>query len=575
MGKSVADALRRPLSASQQPILTAEQFAREANERGVPVDLAALEVLHQASILTPAFTLLYDREAIRAANPGLGRIEMRGVLGLTPTDGEELRERLDEGTLVEGTSMPWVPYRTLRGSYAGEPYERHRYLYSPYQLLQLRSINKILPAIRWVGATSRKRLSTNEWALAHARAAGERNCRLLPVLHAVETPYLPRVMESIRGSPMLAADDAFQPWESFMRSFDPTELLTWSEWTTDEVLSAAEGLLADGWWDDPLRNWEDLVALVRPQRWLRLRGDARLTIDHKVAAEMLLRFYEDLVERDVAPPMPVLGNTKAPRHSRLTRDRSSLQEVLTLYDVSPHPSLVVVLEGATELRVMPEVLDGLSSNWRPYIELLDAGGASKALDPLLAYAASPRILRKAKEGVLMRPPIRVLVVMDAEGAYVTAADRKRRHDQWIRRILRTLPDAYQTPDAEKQLDDIVTIVTWNRAGESFEFANWTDTQIAKAILAQPGSPNIPTAHFSASVSRIRARRGNLKALWQSGWTRPPTKPAIAGELLPSLMRRVPADRSRQDSRVPAVRVARLALRTARQSPRYMIHILQP
>jgi len=575
VGKTVVDALRRPLFASQQAILTAEQFARQADERGVYVDLAALEVLHQAAILNPAFALLYDRKAIRAANPGIGSTEMRGVLGWTPTDGEELRERLNEGTLVDGTSMPWVPYRTLRGSYAGEPYERHRYLYSPYQLLQLRSVKNILPAIRWVGTTSRKRLLANNWALEHARAAGERIRRLLPTLHAVETPYLPRVMESIRGSPMVAAEDAFLPWESLMRSFDPTELLTWSEWTTDEVLGAAEGLLADGWWDDPLRNWDDLVSLVRPQRWLRLRGDARITIDHKIAAEILLRFYEDLVEREVARPMPPLGITKAPRHSRLARDRSSLQEVLTLYDVSPHPSVVMVLEGATELRVMPEVLDTLSSNWRPYIELLDAGGASKTLDPLMAYAASPRILRKAKEGVLLRPPIRVLVVMDAEGAYVTLADRKRRHDQWIRRILRTLPDAYQTADAEKQLADIVTIVTWNRAGESFEFANWTDTQIAKAILAQPGSPNLPTAQFAASVSRVRARRGNLKALWQSGWTRSPTKPAIARELLPSLIRRIPADRSRQYSQVPAVRVARLALRTARQSPRYMIHILKP
>lgn len=573
--RSILDALDRPLFASQQPILTAQQFCRASEDRGVTIDEGALEVLHRAAILVPAFALVYEPARVRAAFPDTETLAIRRFLDWVPTEGEELRERRHAGLLVDGASVPWAPYRLHRGTYAGHAYERHRYLYSPYQLLQLRNLQNFTSAIKWVGSTGRRRLSTNQLALRQAQNLGERLRTDLPVLHAIETIYRPDVMENIRGSPMAATSDAFDPWRTLRRSFEPTELLAWTERTPDELLALAEGLLTAGWWNDPLRGWDELVAQVRPQQWLKLRGNALITIDHKIAAEQVLRFYEDLVDVGAAPPMPPLGMTRAPRHSRLSRDRAGLQEVLTRFDLSPYPSLVLVIEGATEAAIMPRVLDELSSSWQPYIELLNAEGAARALDPLMAYAAQPRVLRQAQAGLLVRPPVRVLVVMDAEGRFVTAADRKRQKELWLDRILRSLPAPYQTPKAKSQMQDLVAVVTWNRAGESFEFAHWTDRQIAAAVLAQGGSPNIPLEQFTRSVAGVRRRRANLESLWHTGWSRAPRKPAIALTLWPSLARRVTTDRSREYARIPALRVARLAIDMARRSPRHMVHILEP
>jgi hypothetical protein len=573
--RSVFELLARPLFGSQQAMLTAQSFARAAEERDVRLSLDELEVLHREGMLVPFLGIRYDVKAIRKRDPSIGGGHLRAVLDYTATEGQQLTAEHAAGDLIDPTQEAFTPYSRLRGTFGGRSYDKVRYLYSPYQLLRLRTIKPLLPNMRW-----HKRTGPSLALLPLQRELGVRTETTyrptLIALHAVEPIFRPAVVESVRGTLLPGAVDAFQAWDTLRAQFDPTELLSWIGWTADSLRAVAERLLVDARWADPLREWEDLVAQVRPERWARLRGDALTSVDHKIAAEMLLRFHDELVRPGAAQPLEPSSRFRSPLDSRLTRDRASLNEVLTVYDLSPHASVLLVVEGATEFELMPRVFDLVSRNWRGYVDILDAGGATRALDPLMAYVASPRVSREQDRGLLVRPPVRILVVMDPEGDYVTEADRDARREQWLARILRTLPAGYQTQRVQAQLTNLVDVMTWNRAADSFEFAHWSDRQIARAILSI--APNAPMSlpSLMASVHGVRRRRGNLESLWHAGWPgRKPRKPDIANALWPSLMVRAESDLGRQHPRLPAIRCVRRALGMTRLSPRYMMHVITP
>ena len=175
----------------------------------------------------------------------------------------------------------------------------------------------------------------------------------------------------------------------------------------------------------------------------------------------------------------------------------------------------------------------------------------------------------------MRPPVRVLIAMDPEGPYVTRQQREQRRQQWLARIRRALPERYQSANIADQLRELVEVMTWTTTGQSFEFAHWSDRQLAGAILTLSPNPPPTLAGLTASVAACRARRRGLDSIWRTGWPTPhPEKPAIADALWPSLERRIVSDRERPQARVPALRVARRTLELARRSPRYLIHQLQ-
>ena len=54
------------------------------------------------------------------------------------------------------------------------------------------------------------------------------------------------------------------------------------------------------------------------------------------------------------------------------------------------------------------------------------------------------------------------------------------------RIQGAIPDAGSDPVIREQLDSLVELTTWNQREESFEFAHFTDRQIATALLRDRG-----------------------------------------------------------------------------------------
>lgn len=136
----------------------------------------------------------------------------------------------------------------------------------------------------------------------------------------------------------------------------------------------------------------------------------------------------------------------------------------------------------------------------------------------------------------------------------------------MNRLMETLPrelrrDAAIAPVIREQLDLLVDVSTWNRAGESFEFSHFTDAQIARAILRLDPRAAKPTLQqLLARVASLRASKGNLgNLLFRT------SKLDLADELWPLLERRLERVRTGADGRrIPIVRVLDHALELAHE-----------
>jgi hypothetical protein len=83
--------------------------------------------------------------------------------------------------------------------------------------------------------------------------------------------------------------------------FDPVALLHWLGWSAPEAVRQSAGrLLLRAKSIDPMGNWHKVVRLGRSGMWQKLRGEALVAMDRRIAAEMLLQLYEDLVSCGVA-----------------------------------------------------------------------------------------------------------------------------------------------------------------------------------------------------------------------------------------------------------------------------------
>jgi hypothetical protein len=121
---------------------------------------------------------------------------------------------------------------------------------------------------------------------------------------------------------------------------------------------------------------------------------------------------------------------------------------------------------------------------------------------------------------------------------------------------------------ESELDGLVRMIVWNEEGFAFEYAHFTDAELADGLLAiAPSGP--PRDEVVRRVAGARARRANLKVVWALDWAPPkPRKPALAMHLWPGLSALIEAARS-GSSAIPiaVLAAAREVMALAGQYPR--------
>jgi hypothetical protein len=359
-------------------------------------------------------------------------------------------------------------------------------------------------------------------------------------------------------------------WEEVDRQFSARELFEWLHWSTDDLYQAARDLLLTASSIDPLDAWSDLVNQVAPDRWWRLRGEARLAIDLRIGGEMILRFLESLERVGVAPALPAVPRrTRHELTERLQQDRSRLDEVLTAYGLSPYPSVVLALEGKTEMAIVPRVMRELGIPVRDsFIRLVQTGGEDRDHSLLAEYVSLPKLA--APRGDLaefIRPPTRYYIAVDGDHRYRTPDAREAERMKWVRVLTDGLDPELRTVDALAEIDTLVLVDVWGE-GVDFERAHFTDSDLAIAFEASGRVPAGTTrAGLELSLLSSRVKGVGLEKVW-AAWPTHPSKVELADALWPVLRQRLRRKRSRAglDS-IPVVRVVLRARDLALQTPR--------
>jgi len=573
---STLDILDWDHALEQQDMLPERKFADEAGARGLELDAARLESLHRQRILVPFYAIRYSAAAVasraRADGTRFTQREMEQVLRSVSVSRESLLAERRVGDLSDPGLAGYRPW-SIHGSNRGIEYPRRRYLYSPYQLIGLRQLLDLCPTGDPVALerSSRRR----PWASIrrHLRALGGTHRQTAVLLSLLESAYRPEVYPSLRGF-------GLEPsvWSEYRRRFDPKAALDAVDVAPNDVADRAQRILSGAHAFDPLAQWSSLVALTHHSHWYRLKGLARLAIDHRIAAEMLLICHGELAEKGLTPALEKPGgNVWSPLDYRIAPERHRLDLTLTHFGLSPHPSVLLVVEGKTEATVLTRLLDGrLKPGWRNAIHLLDAEGVDTDVKAAAAVIA-PRPGPDEGEYVLLsRPPTCILVVADPEGPFASPEQRENVRQGWVNRIVRALPAELQTATALDDLQHLVEVQVWDEQGNSYEFAHFTDRELAEAILATSPRAAPSVDELVTAVAEVRSRRGNLRSIWRE-WAPPhPTKMRLADYLQPRLAAKVDRsiDLGEDPPSVPIARIVVRVLQLSLQWPRHHQFVLR-
>jgi hypothetical protein len=347
--RSPVDLVELPFAFTQRSLLTESAFIKEAEKRNVRLRPTTLEALHRLKLLVPLLRFSRDRAAIvramKARSPFLYQLT-----DVEFTESWSLAEIHRLGQLHDGRRF--IQRSNLERRAGDREYRASVYLYSSYQLLQLQRLAKLIPYIthdngRAVGLQQGRQVLLWEQDFAE----GDRQVAVAAA--AFEAGYLPRITGTLRFS----FDEQFAQYERWRADSHARSTLDWLGLEPAWLRDTADALLYRADRDDPLAEWFDVLREGDPRYWQKLKGTALSAIDVRTCAEMFLLAYEELAREGAADPLPTPTTDRFGRtgfENRL-RPKGARNETLTRFGLSPHPKLILVLEGATELLLVQHV----------------------------------------------------------------------------------------------------------------------------------------------------------------------------------------------------------------------------
>lgn len=564
--RSVLELLDLPYTFWQLRPLTEEQFRSEAADRGVVLFPRQMEGLHRLRLLTPFLRVRRDGRSIAAAARRADPFRWEDAHWM-PTRRFDLLEARNAGRLHDPVNEHFIARGRLQRGVGDVTYRSSEYLYSHHQLLALPILRAAMPYLSYGATGEVEGFSRVQTPVADSwRAQAEWLHPRLVALSALEPIYYPQIVRRIRYN-----GDELERYEAWHRDLRPRAMLNWLGVDAAWVKETAGQLLGEADGFDPLGRWSELVREAEPASWEPLEGEARSAVDLRIGAEILLRYYDRLVKGRIAPKIKPPPRRHRDDFSGRLKPQGGLDGTLASFGLSPHPRLVLVVEGETELLVFPRLMELFAVRRdRDFIAIENAQGVGRDLSTLIAYAVAPQTERDEGGRYLRlhRPLTRLLAVMDAEGKYATKRGREERRQAWIDRILRTLPKENRTEAVRESIDRLVAVETWDAKGQSFEFAHFTDRQLALAT-AQIDRRESLSLHKRIDIAgSIRGSRGKLDPLLGKA-----SKIDLADALWPALQMKIArAEQHGTESRIPVVRVLDRAIELAHELPRHNVVI---
>ena len=511
--RSSLELLGLPYPFSQVRLLGASEFAKLAMERRSRADRSlpvineqTLEDLHRGGVLVPLFRVdLTPRH-------GVPEIDLSASLTakyVSTTHVGELFRAASEGRASDPAEVGFEPWPAERRR-ALWPTVETGYLYSRHQLVGLDVAQSFVTSLK-PGLSDGKRI----WHLEDADAPNAPTLEALAswrqlaiMLTALDTYYWPQITHQLFPG--------LDVWQQALQAFDRQQTLAWLDLTLEQIGRQITSLLVTASFVDDMGEFYDLIRRASADTWETLRGDAAAAMDYRLAADILIRFAEDL-----NPGGDYAGAQHAPLSQEgLSSRPESLDCVLTNLRVSPFPALVIALEGATEYKLVPRVMKTLGIQWNANrLRFVDGGGTGADLSLLARYAAEPLLGRDLCEyQVLDRPLTRFLVMTDAENKYASPEDRDYQRMLLLNSLTKDVPDDlkgdYYT---DTPRDRIVDIVTWGKF--PFEFAHFTDRELARAMLGIAKTPHplgLDQLIANLNMQRTRDPAPNVENVWKRG-----------------------------------------------------------
>jgi hypothetical protein len=500
--------------------------SREQRHSLPPIDDQVLEELHRCGVLVPFFRVDL------AAGPDGQRTDVSASLTgqhVHATVINELFWAAQEGRLADPATGGFVPWPTERRRTLW-PSVDSGYVYSRHQLLGLDA------AISFVRELKPRR--SEHWVTWHLEGAALPNAptvtalmswrSLAITLTALDTYYWPQVTHSVLGD--------LEIWRQVLRALDREQTLAWLGLSLDQLKRQVTSLLGLASFCDNTGDFYELIRRAKAAAWKSLRGDAAVAMDYRLAADILARFAEEL-----NPGGDYVGAQHSPLSQQgLSARPGSLDAALTKLHLSPFPALAIGLEGATEYKLVPRVMEALGIQWdHNRMRIVDAGGTSADLSLLARYAVEPVLGRDFGRGVALdRPLTRFLVMTDAEKKYRTAADRRYQRKLLLTSLTKNVPkDLRSDYYVNTRRGRIVDIVTWGKL--PFEFAHFTDGDLADSMLQIAKVPH-PQGRDrlvrNLHMQRTRDPEPNVEKVFWSGSRL--DKVSLAEALWPVLERKI-------------------------------------
>ena len=545
-----------PWVFTQSKPLDTDDVIREAKRRGVVLDERILRALYLSGELQPLLevqsrrTLALDRQ---------GRDEP----GPSGTRAAQLQSARRDGRLVDPACLPVRPRLQFAQRSRHHPEWWNGLLYSRWQLLALPHLAERLGQARTVGPLAARRVTLP--ALGPGDEATTTRLRQMALaLTGLEARYLPTL--DPEWVQLTSRDVA--GWDRYRDRVSAQQLSTQLRCSAEQARADAEWLLFDAHRLDPMGDWSRLVRRAPQSKWENLNGDALVAMEYRVAAEILLLFVDDLAAGGLAEPVPQHGGMAwGPLAERLSYRPDQLNEVLQDLGVSPHPRVVLALEGDTETRLVPRVFKALGLRLTTdLIQLVNMGSDNKDLSVFAAFAAAPLIAaRRGGLYHLARPPTRLLIAVDAHPRWSTPEEVERKRATLVQTIRKVL-EAQDPPVRvhEDDLNELVRIRTWQTS--CFEYAHFSDPELVRGLRAvHPTCNGRSDEHLADALRRHRAANQDIGHVW-SNWRPTPSKIRLAEALWPDLETRIVAASSGDGDLPEIAAVVIEAYQLAQQHP---------
>jgi hypothetical protein len=546
---SPSELLDNPYVFTQLSLLTPDEFLKQVELRGLKASIDFLQAAHRVGLLCPFIRVKRDGRAMASVarrNDSWSRMAGQDHL----TTRRELLEARDRRGLHDPSKEPFQSRTRMARTAYGVTYQSSQYLYSHHQLLSVPALKRMVPFLEFGSPDGRgARVKVGPGYEIMVRADASFRASLIAPLSVLEPLHYPSIVGTFSGNVR-----GIEAWQRWRKAVGPAKVMKSlgikAQWLRDSgsrLLLMAEQV-------DPLGRWSEIVRDARPATWWYLKGDARSALDMRLAAEILLSHYDALVEAHRAPALPKRTGMERTEFGTRFRPQGKIDRTLTTFGLSPHPSLILVVEGDTEERMFPRLMKhrGVSTD-REFITVVNREGVDKEISPLLAYAIAPVVEEDLQPRQLLatRPLAHVLVLSDPENSMTTEKKREQRREVWVSRILKSLDDEYRTDAVRQALESLVHVDVW-KGDQSFEYAHFTNRELAVALGAVDGRFGMRTlADRIEIVKQQRSDGANvLHALGKRG-----SKVSLADELWPVLLQKVQAAEAKGTaSKIPMVRV---------------------